>query len=155
MIPSLPRAGWLAVGAIAAALLAEGGRFASPLPAWPALAMAGTSIASAIVAAGLRHASLAAFLLAFGTVGLRAAAVGVLAGSAVVTPPLPAGSGTWDAAVTDVSSPNGAEQRAFVHLDAATPAEPGWLVYAWLPRYPALVPGDEHQRARQPPASTR
>ncbi len=137
----LPRAGWLALGAIAAAMLAEGGRFALPLPAGLALGLCGVVAVAGLLAAALRRASVAAFLLAFGSVGLRAAAAGVLAGSALASPALPLGSGGWEALVVDVSSPAGAEQRAFVRLAPGTGGG-DWLVYAWLPRYPPLVPGD-------------
>ncbi|MEA2025187.1 MAG: ComEC/Rec2 family competence protein, partial [Chloroflexota bacterium] len=138
----LPRAGWLAVGAILAALLAEGGRFALPLGPGPATALAMLLLTGGLVAAARRQAPIAALLLAFGSVGARAAVAGLLAGAAVAPLALPVGSGEWEASVIDVSSPNGAEQRAFVRLHAQTSDTPGWLVYAWLPRHPALVPGD-------------
>ncbi|HSM32745.1 MAG TPA: ComEC/Rec2 family competence protein, partial [Anaerolineae bacterium] len=146
----LPRAGWLALGAITAAMLAEGGRFALPLPAGLALGLSAAIVVAGLAVAGLRRAGVAAFLVAFGSVSLRAAAAAVLAGTALATPALPAGSGEWDALVVDLSSPAGAEQRAFVRLSAGSGVEAGaqaggeagWLVYAWLPRHPALVPGD-------------
>jgi competence protein ComEC len=150
----LPRAGWLALGAITAAMLAEGGRFALPLPAGLAFGLAAAIVVAGLAVAGLRRAGVAAFLVAFGSVSLRAAAAAVLAGTALAPPALPAGSGEWDALVVDLSSPAGAEQRAFVRLLAGSGAEAGaeagaqaggeagWLVYAWLPRHPALVPGD-------------
>ena len=138
----LPRAGWLAVGAILAALLAEGGRFALPLDPGPATALATLLLVGGLIAAARRQAPIAALLLAFGSIAARAALAGLLAGAAVAPLALPVGSGEWEASVVDVSSPNGAEQRAFVRLHAQTSDAPGWLVYAWLPRHPALVPGD-------------
>jgi competence protein ComEC len=142
----LPRAGWLALGAVAAAMLAEGGRFGPSLPAGLAFGLAAGIFTAGLAAASLRRAGVATFLLAFGSVSLRAAAAAVFAGAALVPPALPIGSGEWDALVVDLSSPAGAEQRAFVRLaagaDGRTGAEAGWLVYAWLPRHPALVPGD-------------
>ncbi|HSM34214.1 MAG TPA: ComEC/Rec2 family competence protein [Anaerolineae bacterium] len=140
----IPRAGWLSLGAIAAALLAEGGRFALPLPAWLGLALYALVVLAGLAAAVTRRAPAAAFLVAFGSVGLRAAAAGVLAGSVLSAPSLPVGSGEWGAQVVDVSTPAGVEQRAFVRLTshAGSAGEGDWLVYAWLPRYPPLVPGD-------------
>jgi len=142
LMPGLPRAGWLAVGAIAAALLAESGWLTSSVAAWPAAFVATALVFGGILAAVRRRAALAALLLAFGSVGLRAGLAAVFVGGATVALPLPDGSGEWSATVVDVSSPAGIEQRAFVRLhdDAGTS---GWLVYAWLPRHPALVPGDE------------
>ena len=143
MMPRLPRAGWLAAGAIAAALTSGGGPFAVPLPAWVTLLAATVAVAGGAVAMRLRRSTLAAFLLAFGSVGARASVGLLLAGTAVTAAPLPVGSGDWQAVVVDVSSPNGAEQRAFIDIVAAGREQHAWRVYAWLPRHPALVPGDE------------
>ncbi len=136
----LPRAGWLAAGAIAAALVGDDGPFALPLSGWSALGLAGAAIVAGIGAMGRRRAPLAASLLAFGGVSLRVAMGTLLAGSGALAASLPVGSGDWAAVVVDVSSPNGSEQRAFVDLVADHDAS--WRVYAWLPRHPALVPGD-------------
>jgi len=138
----LPRAGWLAAGAIIAALLSEGGRFALPLPTPLALVISGSLLVAAIALALAHRAPSAALLLALGSVGLRAALAALMAGPAIASLALPAGSGEWQGAVVDVSSPSGAEQRAFVRLDAGPGHDGAWLVYAWLPRHPALVPGD-------------
>ena len=98
------------------------------------------SLALALVTAAVRRAEATALLVAFGTVGLRAGMATALTVGAPAVAPLEAGSGEWQGAVSDVSSPSGAEQRAFVSLRA--PGGGTWLVYAWLPRHPALVPGD-------------
>ena len=137
-MPRLPRAGWLAVGALVAALLTASDRFALPL--WLVLGLALGSLALALVTAAVRRAEATALLVAFGTVGLRAGMATALTVGAPAVAPLEAGSGEWQGAVSDVSSPSGAEQRAFVSLRA--PGGGTWLVYAWLPRHPALVPGD-------------
>ncbi len=137
-MPRLPRAGWLAVGAILAALLTASDRL--DIPAWTALATGAGAAVGALGAALARRAGTTALLLAFATVGLRAGVASWLALSAAATPPLEPGSGSWPGLVTDVSSPSGMEQRAFVQLEASPDAD--WLVYAWLPRHPALVPGD-------------
>jgi competence protein ComEC len=138
----LPRPGWLAVGAIAAALLAEGSGFALPLAPGLAGVVGFLLLSGGVVAARRRHGSLAVLLLAYGSVSLRAVVATLIAASAPLLPTLPVGSGEWDASVVDISSPNGAEQRAMVRLHAGSDMT-GWLVYAWLPRHPALVPGDD------------
>ncbi len=137
-MPRLPRAGWLAFGSILAALLTGSDRI--ELPAWASLALAISALLGALMAGLVRRAGATALLLAFGTVALRGAIGAVLVLGASVSPPLEPGSGEWVGSVVDVSSPSGAEQRAFVRLDAEPDGE--WLVYAWLPRHPALVPGD-------------
>ena len=134
----LPRAGWLAVGAVLAALLTASDRV--ELPGWMALGCAGGALSAAVMAVLARRVGLAAVLVAFGTVALRA---GVAATLALATPPahpFEPGSGEWRGVVADVSSPSGIEQRAFVRLRSDPASE--WLVYAWLPRHPALIPGD-------------
>lgn len=149
-MPRLPRAGWLALGAITAALSLSD----SPLPAWATTALAVAAIALVAVLLRLRRMAAAALLLAFGAVALRIGLVALVSGGAILTAALPAGSGEWDGVVTDVSSPSGSEQRAFVRLRGEARTGGGWLVYAWLPRHPALVPGDEvHVRGtlREPP----
>jgi len=141
MVPRLPRSAWLAVGAMAAALLADGGPFALPAPTELSMVLGVATIAGAIVGLVLRRAATAALLLGLGSVGLRASLAVYVAGSGIAAVALPAGNGEWDASVVDVSSPAGAEQRAFLRLSVAE-SEHEWLVYAWLPRHPALVPGD-------------
>ena len=137
-MPRLPRAGWLAVGAVVAALLTAGELI--ELPAWAVPILALGSLIVGIVAGLAHRAGTAAFLVAFGSVALRAAIAAVMTMGAPAAVALEAGSGEWSGTVVDVSSPSGAEQRAFVRLQAPTGG--AWLVYAWLPRHPALVPGD-------------
>ena len=137
-MPRLPRAGWLALGAIAAALLTASDRFESP--GWVALVAGISALIGAAIAGYARRPGTTALLVAFGTVALRAGIAAMLALASSATPPLEAGSGEWAGSVADVSSPSGTEQRAFVRLRAEPDGE--WLVYAWLPRHPALVPGD-------------
>ena len=134
----LPRAGWLAAGAIVAALcLAE-----SRAPGWLATTLGLIGVATSALAAAVGRPAAAAAALAFGSVALRVAVAAVLGGGAMMAGPLPAGSGEWQGQVVDVSSPSGLDQRAFVRLlDEGTPGR-RWLVYAWLPRHPALIPGD-------------
>ena len=144
-MPVLPRAAWLAFGAITASLFAGGGTFDAGLPAALVAVIGAGTLIGAVVALAWRHMAGAAFLLGLGAVALRAG-IGLIAAPAVPTLPLPAGSGPWSAQVVDVSSPAGDQQRAFLWLSLGGTGEdepPGrWLVYAWLPRHPSLVPGD-------------
>ncbi len=140
-MPNLPRAGWLAVGAITAALLTASDYVHLPLPASAVLALGAATIVGAALLLCVGRVTPAAFCLAAGTVVLRAALAAVATGTAATALPLPVGSGEWNGEIVDVSSPSGTEQRAFVRIDAPA-GDGGWLVYAWLPRHPALVPGD-------------
>jgi competence protein ComEC len=145
-MPTLPRAAWLALGAIGAALLADGGGLSLGLPAAATIAMATAALLIGGVALRRERMAVAALAIGIGAVGLRAG-LGVAVGAAAMVAPLPTGSSQWHAQVVDVSSPSGAEQRAFLHLadevdDPVSEGTAGWLVYAWLPRHPALVPGD-------------
>jgi competence protein ComEC len=138
----LPRAAWLAIGAVAAALVSHGGPFSLPLPPVATTTVAVLLVGIALLLGRRRKAVLAVLLLAFGSVLARSALAYMLTGSAAVTLALPVGSGDWNGVVEDVSSPSGAEQRALVRLGTGADHDRGWLVYAWLPRHPALVPGD-------------
>ncbi len=140
MIPVLPRAAWLAAGAITAALVTDGVVFDLGSPAEVTVLIAVVVLLAVVPAARGHRARLAASLLGFGTVALRAGLALLVAAGAGSTLPLPQGSGEWPAEVVDVSSPSGLEQRAL--LQVSGPDRAGWLVYAWLPRHPALVPGD-------------
>ncbi len=142
MVPVLPRAAWLAIGAIVAALLV--GEGASPLGLPPAALMVASLLGLVAVVALVRvdRARGAALLLGLASIALRAAVVAVIAGSPTAAMALPIGSGPWQANVVDISSPSGAEQRAFLRISAADDETASWTVYAWMPRHPAVVPGD-------------
>lgn len=140
-VPRLQRSTWLAVGAMVAALLADGGPMALPIPALLGIGLGAAALAGAVAGLALRRAAVAALLLGLGSIGLRATLAVYLAGPGTGVMALPVGSGEWDGGVVDVSSPSGTEQRAFVRLSSADQSSE-WQVYAWLPRHPALVPGD-------------
>ncbi len=145
----IPRAGWLAVGAIAAALAL------GDVEAWLACLVAAIGLGAVVVLVVAHRMAAAALTLAVGTVALRIGFAALLVGPAVGGTPLPAGSGEWAGRVVDVSSPSGSEQRAFVRLSDVASVAGSWLVYAWLPRHPALVPGDRivvRGRLQGPPA---
>jgi competence protein ComEC len=131
----MPRAGWLAVGAIVAALLA--GTWG---PGGAIVGGAAGMLGGALAARG-RRVALAALLLGLGSIAVRVALAGWLAASASVGFPLPVGPGEWAATVRDISAPKGSEQRAFVEIHDIA-GEGSWLVYSWLPRHPAVLPGD-------------
>lgn len=137
-MPRIPRAGWLAAGAIVASLLLGQER----APGWLSALLAAAALALAAGFVVARRPAPAALLLAFGTVALRIGLAALVVGGPVTVAALPAGSGAWHGEVTDVSSPSGVEQRAFVRLRGDGDHPGAWLVYAWLPRHPALVPGD-------------
>ena len=103
----------------------------------------------------------AALCLGVATITLRVG-LGLVAAPDAAPAPLPTIHGTLGRGGSDVSSPSGGEQRAFLRLaatsdDRARPMARGageWLVYAWLPRYPAVAPGDRlvvEGRAEPPP----
>lgn len=136
----VPRAGWLAVGAIAAAVALEMTSADRTLSILLGL-VGGLSSLAATVAVALRgHATLAVLCLALGSVAVRVAVGVVLSGSTSVG--LPPDTDTWQGRVADVSAPAGMEQRAFIELTHPTLDDQRWLVYAWLPRHPALTRGD-------------
>ena len=136
----MPRSGWFAVGAVAAAILGP----ASGRPA--SIALVGLAlVALALVggAGGLgrsrrRPASPAAVI----AVGLGVAFVALrLAGGPGTASPaatLPTGEGPWSATIVSVGSPRTGQQVASVALDGS----PGLRISVQLPRYPIVGPGD-------------
>lgn len=128
----MPRAGWLALGAIVAALLVE------QAPATYLLAPAVGLLAGAIFAAR-RARRPGLFWLSVGAVLVLGRA---LAGAALAPPHVetarPEGD-NFTAVVISVGAPAGGQQRAVLEL---LPPDPPERVYAWLPRYPAVIPGD-------------
>jgi len=71
-VPVLPRAAWLALGAIAAALLAGGGRFDAGLPALLVVVIGAGMLVGAVATLARRRMAVAALLLGLGAVALRA-----------------------------------------------------------------------------------
>jgi competence protein ComEC len=158
----MPRIGWLAIGASAAALAGPvigamlGSRAALGLTALGLALLAATVAAIAAVAAagGLARPSGSAARPAIAcrsdrgsrlrmsaavTIGAAAIAfrVAIGGGAPAAAPPLPGGSGPWTVVVESIGSPSAGQQLATVRL------EPGALrIAATLPRYPAIIPGD-------------
>jgi competence protein ComEC len=149
---SMPRSGWLALGAVGCGL-AFGTLLPPRTPLVAVLLVATTALASALVLA--RRAAAAATALGVATV-LARLLVGGLAAEPVAPPPMARVEGDWTADVLTLGSTDGGQQRSVLLVRAA--ADPGqgtpgpgqgdagsagpWRTYAWLPRYPALIPGD-------------
>ena len=113
--PVIPRSGWLAVGAVAAALAGtgEGGP-----PAAAGLA-AGALLGVAVALAGTGRRAAAARLAA-AALGALAIVVRLAAGGtppAAVAGPLPGGDGPWTGTVVTLGTPLEAEQRPTISLE--------------------------------------
>ena len=139
----MPRGAWLALGALVAALfatLAATGPWATPV------AIAGSAAAPVAVVLALRQRIReAAFVVGVASVGLRLCLGGMTAPAVAPAPTRPL-DGAWTAQVLTLGSTAGGMQRAVLLVTAGVPEPdraPGpWRVYAWLPRYPALIPTD-------------
>ncbi len=138
----MPRTGRLAIGAVACALVSG---MLLP-PTWPSLLL--VLVASGATAMALvvtrRHRE-AAVAVGAATIALRLLVGGL---AAVPSPPPPQApvDGPWTGEVVALGSTAGGQQRAVLTVRAAIPdpteGRGPWRVYAWLPRYPPLVPGD-------------
>lgn len=151
---TMPRSGWLAIGATAAALAGPvvGASLGSRAPL--GIALVGIAlIGIALIGGGTsaaRPRRIAALAVGAAAIALRLAVGGAGTGTETA-PPLPAGSGTWVAVVEGVGTPRDGQQVATIRLGADT----GLRVAATLPRYPAIVPGDAIRvegRLQSPPA---
>jgi competence protein ComEC len=127
----MPRAGWVALGAVAGAL------------AWAGLADPFTCALAALFATcalGLTRwrPGPRASILGLTAVGATLVLVRGAVGLASAPPPTagsPAKTGLHVAHVVSVGSTDGAQQRVVLELE---PPETADRVYAWLPRYPAV-----------------
>ena len=140
----MPRTGWLAVGAGLCGLA-----FGILVPTSIAALLATSVVAAATgVALGLARRGPAAAI----AVGTAAVAARLLAGELTSAPDVPppdvAIEGAWIGQVLTLGSTTGGQQRSVLVVQAADPAAEGpegtgpWRAYAWLPRYPPLIPGD-------------
>src|SRR5688572_2040831 len=136
----MPRAGWLALGAVCGALLATS--LAVPLLQ---AGTAGVAVAVGTAAVLGRRPQLAAVAIAAALILGRAALGGYLSPAASTGSPAGAqveaeqSTTEHSAVVLSVGTPDGGLQRAVLEL--APPDAPD-RVYAWLPRYPPIVPTD-------------
>lgn len=136
----MPRAGWLAAGGATAAIGA------------PLLALGGPAVAAAIAAMlglaalALSRAQRSGVLIASMACAVGAAAVvGRICLALLLTPSTPVGppphdDRTWGAEVLSVGSTAEGQQRAMLTVHDQSGS--AWRVYAWLPRYPSVVPTD-------------
>ena len=127
----MQRSAWLAIGATTGALIAQIGA-----PVLVQLAAAALLGASAALIARRRPA--AAALAAGVTLILLRGALGTVAVPATQTD-LATEGGSHEAVVLSIGTPGGGIQRAVLEL---RPPDASQAVYAWLPRYPPVYPGD-------------
>ena len=134
--------GWLAVGAVIAALLAPGvGSVVVALGA-AAVALAASAAARTATASpvGAPWTSLRrAVPVAIGALAIGARLVLGSAGGPEATAALPDGNGPWAAEVIGRGSDRAGAQVATLQIE--DPAGRGWAVAATLPRYPEIEPG--------------
>ncbi len=140
----MPRIGWVALGTVSGALLAE----VLATPGWRLpVVMLVASLCACLVLGVARRSRAACLAFGAATIAIRMA-LGAL--DAAPPPPTPSAQvgGRWVAQVVTLGSTAGGRQRGVMLVRAADPgaAPPGalgpWRAYAWLPRYPPLVPGD-------------
>jgi len=143
------RSSRLAIGAIAAALLA--GDFAPG----HLLGVAALVLAALVMLheAGIHHRSRSLLPIAIGAgvIAMRLMLVPATAGD-LATPP--SGDGPWSLVVRSTGSPRDGAQTATLETPAA--ATPAFTIAATLPRYPVVVPGDRvtvDGTIRRPPDS--
>jgi competence protein ComEC len=141
----VPRAAWLAVGAAAAALGADS--VAVELLPLVVVMVAGAASTLLAVArlARVRAAKSAAFAAVGASVVLIHVLVVVVARPAGTTAEVPTDDVDWRGEVVSLSSASRGTQPALLLLTpdgAVDTSAPGIRVWAQLPRYPQVVPGD-------------
>jgi competence protein ComEC len=135
----MPRAGWLALGALGGALLAA---------IAPSAGVGLAGAVAALVFAGLarRRKSPRSRRIAIAAIGAAIVLLRAAAGSAITpsdqSPPASLPGASHQASVLSVGTASGGQQRVVLEL---APPEPTERVYAWLPRYPALATFDRLQ----------
>src|SRR5262245_49841225 len=140
----MPRTGWLALGAVLCGV-AFGALVPATVPLLGVVLGAAAVVGRALAVA--RRTGGAAIAIGAAAITARLLA-GVVTGAPVVPPPGGSLDGAWSAQVLALGSTTGGEQRSVLIVRAADPTEAGptatgpWRAYAWLPRYPPLVPGD-------------
>ena len=155
----MPRAAWLAVGSFA---IAFAGTSVDPGPALVS-ALGAVVCGLYMVGTGVRRRRTRIWATGLGllTVGTRLAVACILASQSPAAGPPPLEARAWVGHVERVGSTDGDMQRALLTVrlpadapadtaparsspasSAIVPAEGPWVVYAWLPRYPIVAPGD-------------
>ena len=137
---TVPRSGWLAVGAVTAAL--AGPALGERLGAGAILLAAGFVLVVGLGSTvGRRGGTLRLAALAIGAaaIAVRLAVAGTPAPSGAI----PDGDGPWTAVVAAVGSPRAGQQAAtLVLVGDASQRTTGLRVAATLPRYPEIAPND-------------
>ena len=132
----MPRSGWAAIGAVFGALVAATSADAR-------LCLIAAAVGAALVLASRwlpnHRVLVGATAAGAAVVLLRAAAGGLLAPPAAALPDGTVPGSKHTGIVVSVGTPDGGLQRVVVEL---RPPEPAVTVYAWLPRYPQVVPED-------------
>ncbi len=137
---TVPRSGWLAVGAVVAAL--AGPALGDRLGASAILLAAGFVLVVGLGSAVGRRGGtlrLAALTIGAAAIAIRLAITGVPA------PPgaIPDGDGPWTADVASIGSPRDGQQTAtLVLVGDASDRTSGLRVAATMPRYPEVAPND-------------
>jgi competence protein ComEC len=140
MSRSMPRAAWLAVGGVAAALATPS---LSTAPVILLLAIGLLAVGAVLIltlarATGRRR--LAWLLIGALLVAARVGLAGLVDSPSPTQLPDSAIEGDRHTAlIVSIGTPAGGQQRAVIELQP--PAGPT-RAYAWLPRYPAVIPGD-------------
>ncbi|MBA2570386.1 MAG: ComEC/Rec2 family competence protein [Chloroflexi bacterium] len=137
----MPRAGWLAAGAVAAAVVAPSLGASGPIP--PAAAALILIVVCLIASRRKprtgtgRHVASVAVLAGVVLILVRVALGAWLAPPSATVPP-PTDERAWRAEVLSVGSTADGQQRA--HLQVRDDMGGTWRIYGWLPRYPPVVP---------------
>jgi competence protein ComEC len=128
---------WLALGAVVGAVLA----IEIGLEAQILVCIAGAAALASVVASARRHAGLAAASVAVAVVVVRAIIGLAVAAPASPATPSQAGADSWshEAVVLSLNAPANGQQRAVLEL---RPPDAPERVWASLPRYPEVAPGD-------------
>ena len=130
----MPRSGWLALGATAAALMA-----AQDVPqALPAILAAALLAGVALVPRTWRRACIAA------GIGALVITLRVVAAPAPVGDPIPpSGTGPWTMVIETIGSPREGDQVATLRMAERPSSGAPLRLAATLPRYPSIQPGDQ------------
>jgi competence protein ComEC len=129
----VPRSGWLALGATAAALLGGLGLHGLVVPILAAATLIGSLLATPRVRRVVVAVALGALLI-----GLRIAALPGPTGD----PTPPSGAGPWSMTVEAIGPPRDGDQVATLRMLDTPPDQPALRLAATLPRYPPIQPGD-------------